>query len=72
MRFLKNPLWAALVAFACTVIWVKFKHVINDTGSPSNAMMIKPALLVAILVGSIMALSEARGDKQIIRSSLYA
>jgi Na+/citrate or Na+/malate symporter len=51
---LKNPLIAALVGAVLTMAYIQLVARLNREAPPSNADMIKPAILNAILVGSIV------------------
>lgn len=63
MSTLKNPFVAAAVAFFVTAIYIKFKYVLNSMGKPSNSEMIKPGILVAILTGLIVGISDVNSER---------
>jgi len=66
---IKNPWVAAAVAFMVTATYIKFKYILNNMGSPTNAEIIKPSLLVAILVGMIVAAGDVTTERGRIMSA---
>jgi len=60
---LKNPLVAALIGAVITMGYIQLVARLNREAPPRNADMIKPAILNAILVGTIVYLGISQREE---------
>jgi len=69
MDQLRDPLMAAAFAAVATALYIYFKAKLNNESMPSNSVYMKPAILNAILVYSIV--SNGSGTKPRILTEPY-
>ena len=67
--YLKNPLYAALTGAILTALYIYGKARLNKEDEPTNAQMMKPAALNAILVYFIV--SSGVGAKETISTEPF-
>jgi hypothetical protein len=67
--YLKNPLYAAIIGAIITALYIYSKARLNKEDDPTNAQMMKPAALNAILVYFIV--SGGVGAKETISTEPF-
>ena len=60
--YLRDPMWAGLIAALVTAGYIHAKARINNEGKLPNSTYIKPAVLIAILVYFIVANGVAQRE----------
>jgi hypothetical protein len=60
--YLRDPMWAGLIAALITAGYIHAKTRINNEGTLPNSAYVKPAVLVAILVYFIVANGVAQRE----------
>tara|TARA_B110000858_G_C17481267_1_gene327273 strand:+ start:386 stop:604 length:219 start_codon:yes stop_codon:yes gene_type:complete len=60
--YLRDPMWAGLIAALITAGYIHAKARINNEGKLPNSTYIKPAVLIAILVYFIVANGVAQRE----------